>query len=250
MKAIIIDDEKRARSLLSNILADWCPQVTAVWEAANLREGGDLIREKEPQIVFLDVEMPQQLGVEIFDYFDRDEIDFDIAFTTAYSDYAVTAFEMNAVAYLLKPLRPKKVKEGVERIHQRFDRDSIRRKLEALDQSLRNQGFQKIGLPVSDGILFVELDAVLHLEADGCYTKVHTSTYGSRVVSKPLRFFDQMLQSQQHFYRPLRSHIVNLHFLKQYMRKDGTYIVLENDHIIPISKDKRDEFMELVSSIG
>ena len=81
MKAIIIDDEKRARSLLSNILAAWCPQVTAVLEAANLQEGVALIREKRPQIVFLDVEMPQQLGVEIFDYFDRDEINFDIAFT-------------------------------------------------------------------------------------------------------------------------------------------------------------------------
>ncbi len=249
MTILIIDDEVKARSLLRSILSENCEAVTEILEAGNLIDGVNLIREQRPKLVFLDIEMPQERGTEIFKYFNKNEIDFEIVFATAYDRYALKAFEMNAVDYILKPLRPRRVIELVEKIYKTTEADSINEKLEELRNSLKNNTFKKIGLPMQDGILFVHLDEIIHLEADGMYTRFYTKSDGEQIVSKPLRHFEYILESGKGFYRPHRSHIFNIHFIKQYIKKDGNYVVLENDHIIPITRDKRDEFLQLISSI-
>lgn len=249
MEILIIDDESKARSLLVSVLKEAGYKEEEIYTASNLEEGVNIIRKTNPQLVFLDIEMPKQQGTEILNYFEKEEITFEIVFTTAYSQYAIQAFEMNAIDYLLKPIRPQKVVEVVERVKKAKNSFEVSEKFDELRKSLKSNSFDKIGLPVSNGILFIPLEEIIHMEADGMYTKFHVLSQGSIIVSKPLKFFEHIINSNTSFYRPHRSHIFNIKFLKQYVNRDGNYVVLENDHVIPISKDKKEEFLELVSSI-
>lgn len=249
MDIVIIDDESKARSLLVNVLKEGGYSEKTIHTATNLEEGVSIIREMNPQLVFLDIEMPKQQGIEILNYFEKEEITFEIVFTTAYSQYAIQAFEMNAIDYILKPIRPKRVLEVVNKVKLTKNNTEVKQKFDELRKSLKSNTFDKIGLPVSNGILFIPLEEIIHMEADGMYTKFHVLSQGSIIVSKPLKFFEHIINSNPNFYRPHRSHIFNVKFLKQYVNRDGNYVILENDHVIPISKDKKEEFLEIVSTI-
>jgi two-component system LytT family response regulator len=193
--------------------------------------------------------MPEYSGTQIFDFFEKDTIDFHIIFTTAYSEFALQAFEMNAIDYLLKPMRPNKVKEAVAKAKNKMKTENISSQLEELKLNFQSAMFQKIGLPIADGILFIELEHLIMMEADGMYTKVFTKNNGSQIISKPLKFFVDLLANNSLFYRPHRSFLLNIKHIKQYVRKDGNYIIMSNEMIVSISKEKRDEFLEIVSSI-
>lgn len=249
MKAIIIDDEPKARNLLRKIVDDFCPSITEVEEAEDLPSGVELIKTIQPDIVFLDIEMPEYNGTQIFDFFEKNEINFHIIFTTAYSEFALQAFEMNAIDYLLKPMRPNKVKEAVEKAQKKMKSENISKQLAELKSNFQSAMFQKIGLPVTDGILFIELENIILMEADGMYTKVYTTDSGSQIISKPLKFFVDLLDKNSLFYRPHRSFLINNKHIKQYVRKDGNYIIMSNEMIVSISKEKRDEFLTIVSSL-
>jgi len=248
MKAIIIDDEPKARRLLNVILQENCTKVSAIFEAENLLDGIELIKRHQPQIVFLDIEMPEHSGLEILDFLDRDELNFEIVFTTAYSDYAIQAFKLSAIDYILKPLRPQKVIEAVDKVIYTLGKTGINIKLEELKTALASSNFKKIALPVADGITFVAFEEIITLTADGMYTKINT-VKEEFLISKPLRHFADILDKIPTFYRPHRSYLINLAFIKQYVKSDGGYILMDNDKTVSISKDKRDEFLELVSNI-
>jgi two-component system LytT family response regulator len=249
MDILIIDDEPKARNLLRTIISEGKLEVSSIREAGDLMEGIKLIREMDPTIIFLDIEMPNLLGTEIFNYFDKDEMNFEIVFTTAYDQYALRAFEMNAVDYILKPLRPKRVLDVIDRVQKNQSQSKLSEKFVELHQTLTSKKFNKIGLPVNDGILFVPLVDIIHMEADGMYTTFYLLNGDKKVVSKPLKHFVSILESGNGFYRPHRSHVINIQFLKQYVKKDGNYVILENDHVVPISKDKREEFLNLLTNI-
>jgi len=248
MKAMIIEDEARARSLLKSILLNNCRQeIAEVFEAADLKTGVQKIKEHQPEIVFLDIEMPHERGTEILNYFDNDEISFEIVFTTAYSDFALKAFEMNAVDYILKPIRPTKVKSVVQKVKQNQDTLAIRERLSELKNSLSKTAIQKIGLPIADGILFVAIDEIVHIKAEGMYTKLFCIKDGELLISKPLKFYEQLLDPPTTFFKPHRSHMLNMRYLKQYVNRDGHYALLENGEAVPIAKDRREELLRLLS---
>ncbi len=249
MKAIIIDDESKARNLLRKIIEDFCTGISEIYEAETLPEGVEIIKEKGPNIIFLDIEMPEYNGTQIFDFFEKDEMDFNIVFTTAYNDFAIQAFEMNAVDYLLKPMRPNKVKEAVKKVQEKMKGQNIATQLSELKSTFKSALYEKIGLPVSDGILFVEVNDIILLEADGMYTKLYFRNMDDQVISKPLRFFVDALDGNKHFYKPHRSFLINIKYIKQFVRKDGNYIVMSNNKTVSISKEKRDEFLAIVNSL-
>ncbi len=250
MTIVIIDDETKARSLLIALIKKQIDSEHEVFEASNLVDGVELIKKEQPKLVFLDIEMPNHQGIEIFNYFQPNEITFEIVFTTAYSEYALKAFELNAIDYLLKPIRPARIKEVIEKVEKTFNQEKIQIKLDELSKSLRENNFNKIGLPVADGILFVPFDEIVNLEASGMYTKIFTVNSGEEIISKPLKYFENLLDQGNTFYRTHRSHIVNLKFLKQYVRKDGNFVIMENNEKVPVSKEKKDEFLTLVSNLG
>ncbi|AUC13898.1 DNA-binding response regulator [Tenacibaculum sp. SZ-18] len=248
MKVLIIDDEKRARNVLRILIEENCPKITEICEADNLLTGIELIKQEEPRIVFLDIEMPEHSGLELLNFIEKDSYNFEIIFTTAYSEYAVQAFQLSAIDYLLKPVRPNQVKDAIDRVLNFVGDSQINIRLKELKSSLEKSNFKKIGLPNANGIKFVEVDKIIMFEADGMYTRVST-TEGNIFVSKPLKYFVEALLNIKVFYKPHRSYLVNLTYLREYVKKDGGYIVMENNKCVSISKDKRDEFLAIVQCI-
>ncbi|MBL4662386.1 MAG: response regulator transcription factor [Flavobacteriaceae bacterium] len=249
MKAIIIDDEPKARNLLRILVEENCPKITEIYEAEDLLSGVELIKDKEPNIVFLDIEMPVHSGLEILNFIEKDVVNFEIIFTTAYSEYAIQAFQLSAIDYLLKPVRPSQVKDAVNRAVTLLGKSQISDKLEELKTSLDANNFKKIGLPVADGIKFVAFENIIMMEADGMYTKIFFDNEEDILISKPLKHFVELLQNIPVFYKPHRSYLVNLKYIKQYVKSDGGYILMDNGKSVSVSKEKRDEFLEIVSSI-
>lgn len=249
MKALIIDDEKKARQVLNILVEENCPKVSQIFLAEDLLSGIEIIKKEEPSIVFLDIEMPEHSGLEILNFIEKEVYNFEIIFTTAYSEYAVQAFQLSAIDYLLKPVRPSQVKEAVDKAITFLGSSQINKRLIELKTSLQESNFKKIGLPYADGIKFVNFDEIVSMEADGMYTKVSTTKDGTILVSKPLKFFVESLQKINVFYRPHRSHLINLSFIKEYVKKDGGYILMENGKTVSISKDKKEEFLTIVQNI-
>jgi two-component system LytT family response regulator len=249
MKALIIDDEKKARQVLHILIEENCSKITEIFEAEDLLSGVELIKKKQPNIVFLDIEMPEHSGLEILNFIEKEVYNFEIIFTTAYSEYAIQAFQLSAIDYLLKPVRPSKVKEAVDKAIAFLSNSQINKRLTELKTSLQESNFKKIGLPNADGIKFVDFTDIITLEADGMYTKVSTLKEGTILVSKPLKFFVDVLQKIKTFYRPHRSHLINLLYIKEYIKKDGGYILMENNKTVSISNDKKEEFLNIVQNI-
>lgn len=248
MDVLLIDDEKKARQVLQVLLEENCPKITQIYQAENLMDGVAIIRKHNPRIVFLDIEMPEHSGLDIFDFIDKEDYDFEIIFTTAYSEYALQAFQLSAIDYLLKPVRPSSVKEAVDKVVSFIGNTQLNERLKELKESLKSSGFKKIGLPYSDGIKFVDFGEIILLKADGMYTKVAT-TSTSILVSRPLKYFVDLLDNIKTFYRPHRSYLINLSHIQEYIKKDGGYILMENDETVSISKEKKDEFLTIVKHI-
>lgn len=249
MKAVIIDDERKARNYLKTLLENHCPTITQITTAEDLLSGIDTIREMNPDIVFLDIEMPQHSGLEIMDYFEDEKINFEIIFTTAYSEYAIQAFELSAIDYLLKPLSAEKLINAVEKAEEKRGNSQIDLRLTELKKSLQKSDFKKIGLPHSDGIKFVEIEDLIVLKADGMYTDISTTKYKKIVVCKPLKHFVELLKEVPAFYRPHRSYLINLKYITEYIKKDGGYIKLENGQSVSISNEKKEEFLNIIQNI-
>lgn len=250
MKVLLIDDEPKARKLLEVLLQENCFEVTEIFTAKDLLSGVELIKKESPKIVFLDIEMPEHSGLEIFDFIDCNAYNFEIIFTTAYSEYAVQAFELSAIDYLLKPLREDKLKEAVEKAIKNLGKSQINLKLEELRKGLQTLEFNKIGLPITDGIKFVNFNDIIMLKADGMYALVYLVDSNPVLLSKPLKYFTGLIEGKLAFYKPHRSYLINLKHIKQYYKKDGGYIVMDNDEMVSISKDKKDEFLTIIEGIA
>ncbi|MEO9485105.1 MAG: LytTR family DNA-binding domain-containing protein [Ekhidna sp.] len=249
MKAIIIDDEPKARNILKVLIEENCPKIKEVFQAEDLLTGVKIIQNQAPHIVFLDIEMPEHSGLEILNFIEKEVVDFEIIFTTAYSDYAVQAFQLAAIDYLLKPVSSKQVKNAVDKCLALIGKSNISSKLTELKASLASSNFKKIGLPVSNGIKFVSFEEIVMLEADGMYTKITLEKEDEILISKPLKHFVELLKNIPLFYRPHRSFLINLKYVSQYIKSDGGYILMDNGTSVTISKENRDQFLTLISSI-
>lgn len=245
MNALIIDDENKARNLLKTILKEYCPEITSIWEADDLPSGVMTINKNKPDMVFLDVEMPGYAGTQILDFFDESQVNFQIIFTTAYQEYALKAFEINAISYLLKPLRPSSVKEAVKKVIEIKSNSQINQQLKELNNTLKSKTFSKIALPVADGILFVKLDEIIYLKADGMYTNVITINQDSLLISKPLKHFVDLLKENSCFYRTHRSFLINKNHIKQIVKKEGGHIIMDNNNMISVSKERLEELSQV-----
>lgn len=247
MKAIIIDDEKRARNVLRILLAESCSEVSEIIEADNLSDGVRLIRQELPQIVFLDIEMPKYSGTQLLDFISPGEINFELIFTTAYSDHAVKAFEMNAIDYLLKPLQEDQLVRAVQKAARNRGHSDLVNRLQHFQAGFDSESYKKMGLPIAQGMIFLEIESIILCKAERMYTRVFSMAEGETLVSKPLKFFLDKLEEQPGFYRPHRSFLINLQHVKRYFTQDGGYLEMSNGHIASISKDKREELQRMVS---
>lgn len=245
INAILIDDEQRARDTMRSLLGTYCPQVHIMAECSNVPEGVLTINRLRPQLVFLDIEMPEYNGFELLSFF-RD-VDFEIVFVTAYNDYALKAFEVSAVDYILKPVDIDKLKAAVEKVGEKLANNDMKSRLDLLKDSFKTNQFNKIALPLAEGLLFVEVMDIVYLEADGAYTNVWLKDGSKILVSKKIKFFEEVLEGRANFFRSHRSFVVNINFIKKYNRADNSLLLDNSKHIV-ISRDRKAEFEQQLKS--
>lgn len=246
LRAVIIDDEQRARRVLTSSLAEINANIEIVSEAANVPAGVIEINKHKPDVVFLDIEMPDYSGFELLGFFR--EIDFEIIFITAYNQYAIQAFEVSAMDYLLKPIRIDLLEKSVIKLEEKLNKSNIGERLNALQANIKSDQIEKIAIPVSDGLVFVKIEEIVHIEADGSYATLHLEDGTSMFVSKKLKFFEDILIQRENFYRVHRSHIVSIKHVKKYNRNE-TLIFLENNKIVKVARDGKAEFESYLKNV-
>lgn len=249
MNVLIIDDERKAQNLLEALLQQNCPQISTIDKASNLLEGVKAIKAKKPQIVFLDIDMPQHSGLQILEFFENETIDFQIIFVTAYNEFAVEAFKLAAVDYLLKPIDISELTQAVSKAEKIINDQNINTQIRDLKLAFKQMAVSKIALEIPKGIIFAAEEDIYYFEADGMYTKVYLQGNRTEFICKPLKHFADQLAHKPIFYKPHRSYLINLKHIKELSKKDGFHLIMENNKTIPISRDKKDTFMQVIAEI-
>lgn len=240
--SIIVDDAAQARRLLKLMLAEHAPQVVLKGEASNAVEALQLVKQHQPDVVFLDIEMPGKSGLQVVEELHKACLPCDIVFTTAYNKYAIQAFRLSAVDYLLKPIDEKQLVEAVEKVQAKKRVASSNRHLEQLVENLKTETPDTISIPIVNGYEFVKLKDVVSIRADGSYVNIMLSTGVSVVVSKNLKYFEQVLEEYAQFVRVHRSYLVNLQQMKRFERSGRGTIIMNDGSEIDLARDRRDGF--------
>ncbi|HQV54012.1 MAG: response regulator transcription factor [Chitinophagaceae bacterium] len=245
IKSIIIDDETRARKLLSTIITDYCPELSIEAECEDLPSGIKAIKKYNPDIVFLDIEMPGHSGLELLNFFTEDEINFNVIFTTAYNEYAVQAFRFSAIDYLLKPIQHGQLKEAVQRYNKRRDKQNAVQ-LKNLKETLSNTGSwddKRIAVPSGQTIHFFKPSEIIMIKGEAAYSEIHLANGNKMLASRNLRHFEEMLAPIPVFFRSHKSYIINRRAVVQYVKSDGGYLKLTNGMDAGLSPDKVNDFL-------
>lgn len=243
MKAIIIDDENRARVTLKLLLEEFCPEVEIVAECENLSEGVKAIRRTKPDVIFLDIEMPGHSGLELLDFFNEDEIDFSIIFTTAYNEYAVRAFKLSALDYLLKPINPSDLVDAVTRANKIAGKQD---RYKVLKENIAKENMTKIAIPSGTNLLFLDIVDIVYIKANGAYSEIVKKDGTMIMASKNLKTFEELLSQNYQFLRVHKSYIVNCEMIESLTKSDGGNLVLKNQHNIPFSTEKFEIVLERI----
>jgi two-component system LytT family response regulator len=246
MKAIIIDDEKRARVSLALLLQEYCPQITVVAECENLPEGVKAIRKFQPDLVLLDIEMPGHSGLELLDFFDENDVDFSIIFTTAYNEYALQAFKFSAVDYLLKPINPEQLTEAIARLEKQKQKVE---NYKLLKETINQDSLTKIAVPSGNTLIFIDTTKISYIKGEGAYSEVFCNNGTKHLVSRNLKNFEDILCLDTRFMRVHKSYIVNFEQVVAYNKSDGGSLELETGIHIPVSPDKAQIILDRIQII-
>ncbi len=248
IRAVIIDDEKDSIDTLKWKLENYCPDVSVVSSFEKPAEGVSYLKKNPVDLVFLDIEMPMLTGFDVLEELGRD-IPFDIIFITAYDNFGIQAVKFSALDYLLKPVQNKELKEAIDKhlkkLQQKIPSEQIDLLLNNV-QAERKGKRGRIALASKESIEFVDPNDIVVCEANSNYTNVYLIEGRKRVISKTLKEFEEMLM-QFDFFRPHNSNLINLARVKEFIRGDGGYLVMENKMKIPVSKNKKEELMQLLA---
>jgi two-component system LytT family response regulator len=245
MKCILIDDEQKAREMLRILLEKNFPELEIVGETSNIPEGVKLIHRMQPDVVFLDIEMPIYSGLELLDFFDKEQVQFKIIFVTAYAEHALKAFRLAAVDYLLKPIQLPQLAEAVNKLKK--NEPTSLQQLDALQQNLSGTKSERIALSLSEGLTIVELKDILYLKAEGSYTNVVLSGGKKILISKVLGEF-VFLTEHHSFFRTNRSFIINIEKVKR-IGRNGNEVILEGEVDIPVTPERKSDLLDLFKNI-
>ena len=241
IRAIIIDDESRARSALEQEITLNCPEVMIVGEADSVQSSVELIKKVVPELIFLDIQLSDGLGFHILEKVGNE--DYQIIFTTAYSEYAIKAFKTNAIDYLLKPIDVDELINAVNNAEKRIS-SSTKNSNAAIESLILSaiQKSKKISIPSQEGILWVDLDDIIRLEAESNYTHVYLKGRKKMMIAKTLKSFEDQLSNTM-FCRIHSAHLINLNEIEKYIKGDGGIVVLKDGANIPVSRANKAELL-------
>ena len=248
MKAVIIDDEKDSREILATYVKKYCPDLTVCGFGESVDTGLEAIGKYQPDIVFLDIEMPYGNG---FDLLDKAKgITFETVFVTAFDHYAMQALNQSAAYYLLKPIDIEELIKAVDKIKSERERDNYTQHTQILLHNLRAGSHQneKIMLPTLEGFEIVDIRTILYCEAEDNFTRFYfdadTKTAGQPLlICRTLKYFEEVLKTHR-FIRIHRSYLINPEFVKRYSKGKGGYVTMKNDKELEVSPNRKQEFLQ------
>ncbi len=239
-RTLIVDDEADARNVLRQLIDRFCPQLRVCAEAATVELGIAAIREHQPALVFLDVDLQQGTGFDILDAFPRP--DFKVVFTTAHDDFAVKAFQYRALHYLLKPIDPEDL---VQATHELQSPSKFWPEYELLRQSLKSIHQNKIFLPTLHGTVVVRVDEICYIISDDKYASIVLETGEKIFVSHTLKDLEEILPVSE-FVRPHQSYIVRIDAVRKVQKHDGITLVLKDKTEVPVSRRNKEEVLRVI----
>lgn len=246
IKSIIIDDEPKARVLLNAIVEQYCPKVSVEALCNDLPSGIKAIKKYKPDLIFLDIEMPGHSGLELLDFFDEEEVNFGIIFTTAYNEYALQAFKFSAIDYLLKPIQHTQLIEAIDRFSRKREQ-SQNQQLKALQGNLnvsKSWEDKRIVVPNGQNYKLLSPSDILMIKGEGSYSELYLQD-GTRILaSRNLKHFEEILFYIPYFFRTHKSYLVNLQTVIEFVKSDGGYLNIKGGLVAGISPEKVDEFWE------
>lgn len=241
LRTLIVDDEKRGRESLQKLLEVNCKNVEVLGLADSLESAYKFILKENPDLVFLDVEMPQGSGFELLKRFEK--INFKTIFVTAHQHYAIKAIKFSAVDYLLKPVDVDELLEAVLHVASSGNQNNHHHYSNLLS-NLTNEKSGKIAVPVKDGVAFIDPMDIIRLQADRAYTHIYTIA-GKYTASKNIKEYEELL-NELNFFRIHNSHIVNLKHVKHFSRMDGYFAQMSDGTTVEVSRRKKDQFLQLM----
>lgn len=247
IKTILVDDEKSCTDVLHWQIETYCPSVKVLCECNTPEEAMQKINELQPDLVFLDIEMP---GMNAFEMLNAlKPFSFEVIFTTAYNQFAVQAFKEKAIDYLLKPIEKSDLINAVEKVMQK-EKTKSSEKMEELLLLFKEQmkATKKVALPTNDGITFLNVDQIVRIEGDSNYSYVFLANGEKVCITKTLKQIEESLEGQP-FYRVHLSHLVNLNHIVKYLKEGGGYLVMSDKTTITVARQRKDGFMEMFSKL-
>ena len=245
VKAILIDDELSSLQNLQQKLVEFCPDVNVLAAVQQPEAAIELVKQHKPDVIFLDIEMPKMSGFRVLE--ELGNINCEVIFTTAYNHYAIDAIRISAFDYLTKPISIADLQKAIERLVKQQQYHTPER-IEILKRSLNESKNQedRIALTTNEGIEFIEIKNIIHIESSSNYSKIFFLNGKTMVVTKLLKDFEDML-APYGFYRIHNSHLINLNYIKKYVRGDGGQVIMQNGESIDVARRKKDEFLKLIS---
>lgn len=244
--AVLVDDEQDASLLLTDLLSEYCPQVEVVATATSVYEAFELIEQRQPDLLFLDIQMPKKSGFDLLREIEQPA--FQTIFVSAHESYAVEAVKFHAMAYLLKPVMAMDLVEAVK-LAEKAIQEAALPQYDALMHHFQPDVPRRIAVPTGTGHRYFEMDEIIRVEASKSYSNIYTNQDKKPIlVSRNLKQFDLLL-AEQGFQRVHNGHLVNLRHIKAYLRQDGGGIVLSDGFEITIGRHYRKVVMEVLRSM-
>jgi two-component system, LytTR family, response regulator len=242
LKTVVIDDEHDAVNFITSIIGEFCPNLEVLGIAHNVNEGVRVITDLKPDLVFLDIEMPNGSGFDLLTHFP--EKDFDVVFITAFNHYAIRAIKFSAVDYILKPININEFIEAVSRVVEKRNARpaSGDESFRMLMENLKSTHPTRLAIPTADGMEYLNPKDIIRIEADRSYSWFFITGNRKILVSKHLKEFQDLL-SDRYFFRSHNSHLINLKYVKKFIRREGGFIEMQDGEQIPISRSRKDLFL-------
>jgi len=241
LRSVIIEDEAAAREAMKNYLLKYCPQVQLLGEAVNAQEAVGLLHELQPELVFLDVEMPFGNAFDVLEA--CKDLSFETIFVTAFSEYSLRALNQSAAYYLLKPVSIEELIVAVNKVQQQIEKNMLFNRNKIILENFREERLEKrqVILPTLEGFEVIKMENIIRLQGNGNFTDIYLADGSKKMVCRFLKHFEEILPYP--FLRVHKSHIINIHHVKCYHKGAGGTIMLSNGHEVDISPNYKDEFL-------
>ncbi|GEP50584.1 sensory transduction protein LytT [Flavobacterium noncentrifugens] len=249
--ALLIDDDKHLRKGMKSLLERYASEIIIIGEAESVKTGIIALEKYKPQVVFLDIHLSDGTGFDILEEFAKTngKMASHIVFITAHEQYALKAFKFSALDFLLKPVDPEELQKTITKIKQTLEKNNSFEHIDLLLENIRKKvdNFKRIALSTSEGIHLFEISDIIRCESQDNYTKFYIKNHKPLLISKTLKEYEELL-SEHGFERIHQSHLINLAFLKSYIKTDGGYVVMADNANLPISQRKKERLQELIKA--